>query len=190
MKKAMLAFAVVVLLLGCGERSKELEENNRSEASWSETVNGLRGRLVRYAPPRVNKTEILGIAVELKNVSAKPLAVQNDPASVHVRLCRADGSVLDSSLPFVRSGPVALPQWSALPPDAYLGFSLYDYGVGIPEMDGALLALLPPSRVWMLKPGKYTLRGKFTVKPAAGGDHPKNAWQGQLDLPPLELDVR
>jgi hypothetical protein len=166
------------------------EEDKRSEGSWSEAVNGLRGRLVRYAPPRVNKTEIIGISVELKNASARPLAVQNDPASVHVRLCRADGSVIDPSLPFVRSGPVAFPEWGVLPPNAYLGFSLYDYGVGVPEGQGALLALLPPSRVWFLKPGKYTLRGKFTVKPAAGDDHPKNAWTGQLDLPPLELEIR
>jgi hypothetical protein len=167
---------------------KDNEKQARSE--WSEPVNGLQGRLVRYAPPRVNKTAIIGISVELKNVSANPLAVQNDPASVHMRLFRSDGSVIDPSLPLVRSGPVAFPQWSILPPDAYLGFSLYDYGVGVPEIEGALLAVLPPSRVWLLKPGKYTLRGTATVHSAAQDKHPKNAWKGQLDLPPLELEVR
>jgi hypothetical protein len=166
------------------------EEDKRSEGSWSEAVNGLLGRLVRYVPPRVNRTEIIGISVELKNVSTKPLAVQNDPASVRVRLGRADGSIIDPSLPFVRSGPVANPEWSVFPPNAYLGFSLYDYGVGVPDMEGAMLALLPPSRVWVLKPGKYTLWGTFTVQLAEGDDRPKNAWMGKLDLPPLEIDVR
>jgi hypothetical protein len=146
--------------------------------------------LVRYAPPRVNKTELIGISVELKNISTEPLALRNDPASVRVRLCRPDGSVIDPGLPLARSGPVAFPQWSVLSPDAYLGFSLYDYGVGVPEGQGALLALLPPSRVWILKPGTYTLRGMFTAQTAAGDDHPKNAWKELLDLPPLEIEVR
>ena len=145
---------------------------------------------MRYAPPRVNKTEIIGISVELKNVSSKPLAVQNDPASVRVRLSRLDGTVIDPSLPLARSGPVALPQWSVLSQDSYLGFYLYDYGIGVPEMEGALLALLPPSRVWMLKPSKYNLRGTFTAQPAACDNTPKNAWKGQLDLPSLEIEVR
>jgi hypothetical protein len=161
----------------------------RALGDWSKPVNGLRGRLLRYAPPRVNKTEIIGVEVEVKNVSITPLAVRNDPASVRVCLIGPDGQPIEPGLPFVRSGPVASPQWGVLPRDSSLSFSLYDYGVGVPEGQGALLALLPPSRVWMLKPGKYTLRGTFTVQPAADDNPPKNAWKGQLDLPPLDIEV-
>jgi len=162
----------------------------RMLGEWSKPVNGLRGRLLRYAPPHVNKTEIIGVEVELKNVSKEPLAVRNDPASIRLRLIGPNGQPIDPGLPSHRSGPVALPQWGVLPRDSSLSFSLYDYGVGVPEGQGALLALLPPSRVWMLKPGKYTLRGTFTVEPAASDNPPKNAWKGQLDLPPLVLEVR
>jgi hypothetical protein len=166
------------------------DNEKRALGEWSKPVNGLQGRLVRYARPRVDKTEIIGVEVELKNVSAEPLAVRNDPASVHVRLIGPDGQPIDPGLPLVRSGPVALPQWGVLPRDSSLSFSLYDYGVGVPEDQGALLALLPSSRVWMLKPGKYTLRGTFTVQPAADDKSPENAWKGQLDLPPLYIEVR
>ena len=164
--------------------------DKRSAGSWSEAVNGLRGRLVRYAPSQVNKTEIIGLEMELENVSTEPLAVQNDTASVRVRLIGPDGQSIEPSLPIDRSGPVADPKWCVLSRGESLSFSLYDYGVGVPEMNGALLALLPPSRVWMLKPGKYTLRGKFTVRPAGDEEPPKNAWKGQLDLPSLAIEVR
>jgi len=171
---------------GLFEKGNEKE----SKGEWSEPVNGLRGRLVRYAPPRLNKTAIIGIAVELQNDSTEPLAVRNDPALVRVRLIGPDGQPIDPVLPLVRSGPVASPQWGVLPRDSSLRFSLYDYGVGVPDGQGALLALLPPSRVWMLQPGKYTLRGTFTFQPAASDKTPTNAWKGKLDLPPLEIEVR
>lgn len=166
------------------------QEDADKQAGWSEVVNGLRGRLVRYPRPYVNDTEIIGVAVELKSVSATALAVRNDPASLRVRLCRPDGTPIDSTLALPRSGPVAAPQWGVIPPYAYLGFSLYDYGVGVPRGQGALLAMLPPIQAWLLKPGKYTLRGTFTVQPAAEDNPPKNAWKGRLDLPPLEIEVR
>jgi hypothetical protein len=166
------------------------EAEKEADASWSKAVNGLRGRLLRYPRPHVNDTEIIGVAVELKSVSATALTVQNDPASVRVRLCRPDGTPIDSTLALPRSGPVAAPQWGVIPPYAYLGFSLYDYGVGIPRGQGALLAMLPPIQVWLLKPGKYTLRGIFTVQPAAEDNPPKNAWKGRLELPALEIEVQ
>lgn len=166
------------------------QEAADKHAGWSEAVNGLRGRLVRYPRPHVNDTEIIGVAVELKSVSATALAVRNDPASVRVRLCRPDGTPIDSTLALPRGGPVAAPQWGVIPPYAYLGFSLYDYGVGVPQGQGALLAILPPVQAWLLKPGKYILRGTFTVQPAAEDNPPKNAWKGQLDLPPLEIEVQ
>ncbi len=166
---------------------KDNEKQSRGE--WSEPVNGLRARLVSYAPPRVNKTEINGIAVELRNSSDETLAVWNDPASVHVHLIGPDGRPIDADLPFVRSGPVAAPHWNTLSRDEDLKISLYDYGVGVPEGHGALLALLPPSRVWFLKPGKYTLTGTFKVQQTASGKTPANAWKGELQLPPLEIEA-
>jgi hypothetical protein len=161
--------------------------NEAADAGWSKPVNGLQGRLVRHPKPTVNSTQIIGIAVELKNASTEPMAVPNDPASVNVELFDSDGKpVPQTALP--RSGPVPLPQWGVLPRDSYLGFSLYDYGVGIPKDQGALLSLLPPVKAWLLNPGKYTLAGTFTVP--KGKLLPKDAWVGRLDLLPLGIEVR
>jgi hypothetical protein len=39
------------------------QEDADKHAGWSEAVNGLRGRLVRYPRPHVNDTEIIGVDV-------------------------------------------------------------------------------------------------------------------------------
>jgi RNA polymerase sigma factor (sigma-70 family) len=166
------------------------EEPKRQKAEpmveWSKAVNGLQGRLVRQPRPKVNGTEIIAIAVELRNVSTDPLALQNDPASVRLTLHDATGkSIPGGGLP--RSGPIPAPQWGTIPRDSYLGFGLYDYGAGVPRGQGALLAVLH-GKDWLLKPGKYFLRGTFTVRKAVAW--PKNPWVGQLHLPPLEIEVR
>jgi hypothetical protein len=158
-------------------------------AGWSREVKGLRGRLVRQRQLPVGTTEIIGVAVELKNVWAEPLAIRNDPASVQLKLFDAHDQALPRAwLP--RSGPIPFPQWGVLPGGSYLGFSLYDYGVGVPQGQGPLLTLLPYAGDWVLKPGKYSLRGSFSAHPRPDNKPPKNAWRGQLELPSLEIEVR
>jgi hypothetical protein len=196
MKRIILALATIIPLLGCGtgddakpERDKKAGEEDLIHKGWSPEVKGLRGRLVRQTQPPVGTTEIIGVAVELKNVSAEPLAVRNDPAAVRLDLFDAKGQSMPRAW-LSRSGPIPFPQWGIVPGGCYLGFSLYDYGVGVPQGQGPLLALLPYAGDWILKPGKYTLRGTFNVQPRASDDPPKNAWRGELDLPPLEIEVR
>ncbi len=164
--------------------------DREADAGWSEAVSGLRGRLVRRARPRSNGREIIDLYVELKNVSTGPLAVRNDPASVRVRLLNLDGTPIPQQMPLARSGPVPGPQWGVLPRGCYLGFSLYDYGIGISAGPGAHLALLPTMQCWELKPGRYILHGRFAVSSPETETYQKIAWKGQLDLPTLEIEVR
>jgi hypothetical protein len=164
------------------------KQDQPDEAGWSAPVNGLRGRLVRYELPPTGTTPIIGVALELKNVSTEPLAVLADAEAVPLKLFHADGTPVENA-GLARSGPVGPPQVAVLPRDSYLGFSLYDYGWGVPQ---GQTAFLPVRRggAWVLKPGKYILRGTFTPEPPEVETYRKNAWRGRLDLPPLEIEVR
>jgi hypothetical protein len=167
---------------------KEHLDGLLKEVGWSAPVNGLRGRLVRHTLPPTGTTEIIGVALELKNVSTDPLAVLADAEAVLLKLFDADGRPVENAgVP--RSGPQPLPQVAVIPRDSYLGFSLYDYGWGVPQGQGAFLPVRRGG-AWMLKPGKYTLRGTFTVEPPEVETYRKNGWRGRLDLPPLEIEIR
>lgn len=153
---------------------------------WSNPVNGLLGRLVvKNKPNKYNETNLLDIILELKNVSAKPIAIQNNRDAVSFKLHDLRGYDIPQS-GYVRSGPVPYPQWAVIPRDSYWGFSLYDWAVGIPGAGGTFIAL--PNHVWLLKEGEFILHATFAIKDI-GEDRPENAWSGKLILPPLRISV-
>jgi antitoxin component YwqK of YwqJK toxin-antitoxin module len=164
---------------------RELPSEEKSER-WSEVVNGLQGRLViKNKPNKYNETDLLDIILELKNVSTKPIAIQNNRDAISFRLHDSRGYAIPQA-GCDRSGPVPYPQWASIPRDSYLGFSLYDCTVGIPGGGGTFIAL--PNDVWLLKEGEFTLHATFTVK-GTGKDRADNAWSGELVLPPLRILV-
>jgi len=153
---------------------------------WSKVVNGLQGRLV--AKNKTNKyteTNLLDIFLELKNVSTKPIAIQNDRDAISFKLHDLRGYAVPQG-GYVKNGPVPYPQWATIPRDSYLGFSLYDWTVGIPGGGGTFIAL--PNDVWLLKGGEFILHATFTIK-NIGQDKPGNGWSGELVLPPLRFSV-
>lgn len=170
------------------DRLFDKKKDELTDAGWSEALRGLRGRLVRHPMRRSNGTEIIGITLELRNGSTEPLAVLANAEAARLRVFGPDGvPVKEAGLP--RSGPVPGPQVAVIPRDAYLGFSLYDYGWGVPRDAGALLPVRSGGP-WVLEPGTYTLRGTFEVQPPEGETYRKNGWGGRLDLPALEIEVR
>jgi hypothetical protein len=116
-------------------------------------------------------------------MSTGPLGIADGHDAIRVQVFGADGKAVPQA-GGPRSGPVPLWQAAVLPRDCYLGFSLYDYGYGIPKDRGGLLAVRENGD-WVLDPGKYTLRGTFTITRAV----PEGSWRGALDLPPLEIEV-
>ncbi len=154
---------------------------------WSSPVNGMCGRLVlKDKPNNYNQTTLLDIVLELKNVSTEPIAIKNNREAVSFKLNDQKGYAIPRS-GGMRSGPVPDPQWAVVPRDSYWGFSLYDWGVGIPGGKDTLIAL-PNHHVWLLKEGDFILRATFSVKDV-GEDKPENAWSGELVLPPLRISV-
>lgn len=154
---------------------------------WSSPANGLLGRLVvRNKPNKYSKTTLLDIVLELKNVSTKPIAIKSNQNAVSFKLQDLRGYDIPQS-GWVRSGPIPYPQLAVIPRDSYWGFSLYDWGVGIPGGGGTFIALLN-HHVWLLKEGEFILYATLTVKDI-GEDRPENAWSGKLVLPPLRISV-
>jgi hypothetical protein len=155
---------------------------------WSKPVKGLQGRLVRHPAPKLQDTEIVAISLELKNISTGVLSVRNDPGYLKYQMFGPDKKMIPPK-GLLRYGPVPEPQWATLPPDCYLGFSLYDGGVGIPKGKATLLALYY-NNCWLLQPGTYSLEATFTVVSLPAPGTPPNVWIGALDLPPLEIKVQ
>lgn len=153
---------------------------------WSDVINGLQGRLVAKSKHnKYNETNLLDIILELKNVSTKPIAIQNDRDAVSFKLYDLRGYAIPQA-GSDRSGPVPYPQWAIIPRDSYLGFSLYGYTAGIPGGGGLFIAL--PKDTWLLKEGEFILHATFTIE-NMGKNRPENAWSGKLVLPPLRISV-
>jgi len=153
---------------------------------WSDVINGLQGRLVaKNKPNKYNETNLLDIILELKNVSTKPIAIQNDRDAVSFKLYDLRGYAIPQAAGG-RSGPVPYPQWAIISRDSYLGFSLYGYTAGIPGGGGLFIAL--PKDTWLLKEGEFILEATLTIKDI-GEDRPDNAWLGEIVLPPLRISV-
>jgi RNA polymerase sigma factor (sigma-70 family) len=159
---------------------------------WSEAAAGLRGRLLPVVRQKLNGTPILGLTLELANVSTGSLSFKADPEFAKVEVFDSTGkAVRQSGLP--RSGPVPNPEYAVIPRDSYLGLPLDILTVGIPPNKGALLSLRNAD--WVLEPGRYTIRASFAAASSAvrvtvgGADTQPTAWADKLTLPPVVIEV-
>jgi RNA polymerase sigma factor (sigma-70 family) len=159
---------------------------------WSEAAAGLRGRLLPVVRQKLNGTPILGLTLELANVSTGSLAFKADPEFAKVEVFDSTGkAVRQSGLP--RSGPVPNPEYAVIPRDSYLGLPLDILTVGIPPNKGALLSLRNAD--WVLEPGRYTIRASFAAASSAvrvtvgGADAQPTAWADKLTLPAVVIEV-
>ena len=157
---------------------------------WSETVDGIRGRLV-IVPGGPNlptpQSWVTLVYVELeKTTNSGPRAVYFDPESLQCKLTSADGKAAPQS-PFGgsggRGGPPA--SWVTLPYDSLMRLRANPSGYSSP--DGLHIALT--NNHYLLKTGdpmEYHLSGTLNAAPPA--DHGRtNAWVGVLKLPPVKL---
>ena len=158
-----------------------------SAGLWSDTRNGLKARLL--ATRKVDgAAPVLHLTLEVMNVSAKPLALLDDPLQVKVDVLDAEGKPVPPAVTAVDI-LTRLREWGVIPSDAYLGFPLGIDGIGRPEGTFALLAA--GDSAWQLRGGRYTVRGKLTAlaEVKRKGVRPENAWSGEFDLPPVAIQV-
>jgi hypothetical protein len=156
------------------------------QSEWSKAVGGLSGRLT-VASRRITTSEYLNVNLELKNVGTLPLAVQTENSlGFRVEIKNAKGDLVKPT--WQVSDQLTFERWTTL----VAGGSVR-YQVGFHATDGAKGAhLATGTDSWKLLPGKYTLLGAYSSKGFTKGLHgppPGNAWEGEITLPPVEIEV-
>jgi hypothetical protein len=149
---------------------------------WSQPVGGLIGRLV--APrKRITPSEFFDVNLELKNVGASSVAVRiDDPLLLDVQLKDAAGRSVKSTLQ--RADVIVAVHWVVLSPGHATSFKISSRQG---DARGTHLDVL--SEIWKLQPGKYGLSAKYSSKNDFDSKRPQNAWQGNLSLLPIDLEV-
>jgi RNA polymerase sigma factor (sigma-70 family) len=160
--------------------------------AWSAPDNGLRGRLV-YRPRSVTEEggpALRGVYLEVENPTGRGKMVRADASLLRFELTDAAGRPVERTQLGRYTGAVIAPETAFVPHNGYFGFPLDNFSTVIPREGGTGLAL--GTHGWLLKPGRYTLRGvfRFTDADKARLRLPEEAWTGQLDLPPLTIEVR
>jgi len=179
-----------LLLMACLVTSGAVGRAANSEAAepstgtaWSESLNGLRGRLV-VALEELQPGLRYAVTIELENTSTHPISITNQPP-VSARLLNAGGAEV-TEVGFPMSGPVPFAQTAVIPRDAYLGFRIDMQTVGVPVDGTALLAV--GGRTWALQPNqRYVLQATVLVEKTDGVV--QEAWTGRLDLPSVDIQL-
>jgi hypothetical protein len=182
---------VLALILGVGLSGCSTSAPKPMMAGdWSETVHGLRGRLLfTEEAAKFDGTHVGLVYLELRNVDniVSPMEIYYDPEDAFQYL--VDESKHPN--PFgLEPGDVyvPLPFWLRLPHDSTIRVRVSDDGWGIPKDAGLFVGLMPgiydiPST----SDAEHFLSASFSVNPPAGSDI--LAWRGVLKLPAVKIPV-
>ena len=160
------------------------------EGSWSESVNGLRGRLIVEQKPKINDSVIIGVSLELQNDSNELIAILADPERIESELFNGAGKPVLSRTDSPRSGPVPYPEWKAIPSGKSIKFSIESYTVGVPK---GVTFIAFHDKVWTInssgKDLEYFLRGIFNHT-KDDKDNLSERWSGTLNLPFVKIRAK
>jgi hypothetical protein len=171
---------LILVLVGSITFSYGAEETG----AWSETVNGLRGRLIAKEDKPFHGTRMLAVYIELENVSdvGNQMEFFFDPIKSIVSNV-ADSTGKDLAQP-PTAADVVTPSafWLALPNDGTLKFRISVSGYGVYENSGTNVQMM--SGNWLIKPAdkqKYYLEAKYISRTPESDK--RRAWAGELRLP-------
>lgn len=161
--------------------------------AWSQTVDGVQGRLLVAPGGIINGTKLPNVYLELRNVSdlANPLNIyygNGEGVRLEVIDSKDKRILRDNSLSF--DAMVPEPYGLVLPHDSSLRFLISGYGYGIPKNGGTMLEIGTATDGVILIPNSshqtYFLQGTFSAhsvkKVASQGE-----WQGILILPKVDI---
>jgi hypothetical protein len=157
--------------------------------AWSDSVNGVQGRLSVSEDQPLNGTRILAIYLELRNVSdvGNPTEIYYEPSNaIQCQLIDANAKpVPNAGLP--ADIEIPMPFWLALPHDGSLRFRVSVSGYGIPKNAGTMVPM--HCGPWLIKDSDhsvYDLESTFIAKPMDDKLR-RRAWQGLLKLPKVKI---
>jgi hypothetical protein len=183
-------------------------------AAWSETVDGLRGRLVitdgdimgKPKSIRTDGDKTYCIYVELQNVGPRnrkvalytPCCFQN--MEFTFELVDPAGALVPRANEFVGYTVFPAAIWLELPPDSTLRFPVTTGDFEADPQGGKLSARLELDRRWPLSSEptqRFSIRCRFSPTEGAGfakdlptPAHPYEVWTGSLELPGVALPER
>lgn len=191
----------LALVLGCGlcgcemaGRHSAIPQEAMTAGDWSETVNGLRGRLLFGKAETFNGTRLATVYLELQNVSdvLSPIGIGPNRSLPCAVLDAFNKPVPQSGMPADVWSPD--PFWIMLPMDSTLRFRVSVTGYAVPKDAGLSIGLM--SGNWIIPPathGDYFLSASFVVAPGAVSVRtktnipPDEPWYGVLELPKVKI---
>ena len=173
-----------LLMIAASQASFAADEKTTiATGDWSETVKGLRGRLV-LAQGRTlgdGKTRESLVYVEIENVAnthSGEVGVYFDPDALKCDLADASGKAVPPT-PVPGSGGRPGKKWVTVPYDSSIRLRANPYAFG--RAEGLLIPL--NTTAWHIKDSaEYHFSGTLTLTPPAGHGR-ADAWEGTLKLP-------
>ncbi len=161
--------------------------------AWSATAGGLRARLLMSVPDKDEYgIRIARTWIELENLDdvANPMAIYWDvDAILRFSLEDAIGKPVETG---AMAASIVRPQpfWLLIPDESSIRVGVTTSGYGLMPERGLFIGL-PGMGAWQLERGDkraYRLRGRLTVPEPSGAQDPNlRAWDGTLELPPVEV---
>ena len=149
--------------------------------AWSKGP-GTVGRLVIAEPPQPYIDEPITLELQLLNGRAEPLRLTNDATDAHLKVLDADGEAApEGGVVINRTEPKLVV--AVLPCGRTLGIPLETFPGAMLSKEPNSANLLINDTNYILKPGRYTVSGKYSVTKSK--IRPMNVWLGSIALPPL-----
>ena len=163
--------------------------------AWSQTVDGVQGRLLVAPGYKINGTMLPQVYLELRNVSdlANPLDIYyGNGAGVELEVIDSQNKKVAPDLSLSFDAMMPKPYGLVLPHDSSLRFLVSGYGYGIPKNAGTMLEIGTAINGVILLPNNrhhaYFLRGTFSAHPVKKVGS-QSEWQGTLILPQVDLSA-
>jgi hypothetical protein len=178
------------------DRDKETSPDPVATGDWSDSVDGLRARLlVRFTGAKETGREVL-LYLELQNHSSTitPISLfysADDNCSTTWSLTHHKGTPV-AKTPIAIRRPSMRPFWIVVPFDSTLRLRASN-GSSVSRTDkGSTSLLLPPNEYWLFPKSsqeEYSLSCSFEAKSPPEQSGHSNIWQGKLTIPIVKIPL-
>jgi hypothetical protein len=189
MSKKQINVLFILLIIAFAAISAMAKELRTGQ--WSNSVNGIQGRLSVTEGTESRGTQQIIVFLELRNVGnfLNPLELYFDTSkSINSRILNKDGKLLKQ--PTINFGNILRPSsfWIVLPFDSTLRFRISISGYGVAENSGKQIQMMSSDSIsgnWLIK---TTEREDYFLEASYNSEPPKievgrRIWSGTIKLP-------
>ncbi|MBI5725765.1 MAG: HEAT repeat domain-containing protein [Planctomycetes bacterium] len=163
-----------------------------ADTSWSQAVNGLRGRVVLTRKSVMNGTTIIYAHLELLNITNESIKLAWSSERMKFRMVDSQGKDTPRPQSIIYSGRIGRKKDVVIPPGETVGLDMSTGGMGIgADMSG--LIDLGPDNCWEFKSSDTNFYFKAVLEvpedKAVNADKGK-VWHGRIELPPALVPLK